>query len=132
MLFVCVPRYQWIGRCISSHQISFGNQAAWITTLTFQTSIEPRFEASARAAPGPAPVAILADSRDLVEDCQAKLTCQRKLPPRESSRIYPGGQTYLDAFLIYVDVRFSYRYNRFDKALGPPSRFHASKCTLRP
>lgn len=56
-----------------------GSQAVRITTLTFETSIEPRFDASARAAPGPAPVAILASSGELEEDCQADLTCQRRL-----------------------------------------------------
>lgn len=42
-------------------------------TLTFQTSIEPRFDASARAAPGPAPVAILTDTGDLEEGCQVDI-----------------------------------------------------------
>ena len=102
MLFVCVPRYLWIERCISSHYISLGVQAAWITLLTFQTSIEPRFDASARAAPGPAPVAILADWKDLVEGCQTDHIVHMKVLGGRLDKTFSEFpeffQTYLDAF----------------------------------
>lgn len=105
-------------------------------TLTFQTSIEPRFDARARAAPGPAPVAILTDSGDLEESYQANVTYQRR-PQIQGQYL---GEIDLPQCLLNqcVDVGCAatpsteYRIDRFDKTLGPLGPFYAIKIIYGP